>query len=302
MKYIKTILTSILIIFIISMLWLYWFMGVGDLEFSTKPRDPSFSLSLTGLSQMQFYENLRYRDSNISYKISDKCTLQKKSDATRAFEILENITILDFYDVNNNEEILVSCQSQQVPQGGFFVAGEGGPVNITKSGEFRVIEFGKILLIRDSKCSNPNVAIHEILHALGFGHSKNSDNIMYNTSKCSQEIGKEIPELINSLYSIPSEPDLVLENITPETHQRYLDINLSVKNSGLQDSEKSIVKIYADSEVIKSIDVKPLEIGTGIKFMLKNIPIKKFNELRVIIDYEFNELNKKNNEIVFEAS
>ena len=59
---------------------------------------------------------------------------------------------------------------------GLFIAGEGGPSNITKSGDFSVITHGSILLIKESKCERPNIAIHELLHALGFDHSENPNN------------------------------------------------------------------------------------------------------------------------------
>ena len=56
---------------------------------------------------------------------------------------------------------------------GKFIAGEGGPTNITVSGKYNVITHGSILLIRESRCSIPTIAIHELLHVLGFKHSNN---------------------------------------------------------------------------------------------------------------------------------
>ncbi|MBI2057345.1 matrixin family metalloprotease, partial [Candidatus Pacearchaeota archaeon] len=257
MKILETILIIIFLIFIVSILWIYWFTGFGDVQLlKSNSQDSNFSMNLTS-DNMQFYENLRYSDSKISYRIADKCTLQKKADAERAFEILENKTILDFYSVNNNEEILITCESRQKIKEDYFIAGEGGPVNISKAGQFNVILNGQVLLIRQSECANPNIALHEILHALGFGHSANENNIMYEISKCSQTLGEDIPRFIDELYSVPSKSDLAFEEVIPLIHDgKYLDLNMSIKNIGLKDSEKAFVNIYLDNEVFEKIELK----------------------------------------------
>ncbi len=302
MKILKVILFFLIIILIVSMLMIYWFQGVGEISLTQKPATSNFSLGVYDSSPLQFYENLRYSDSKISYRVADICTLQKRADAERAFEILEEQTILVFYDVKKNEEILITCEDAQRIEEDFFVAGEGGPVNITKSGQFSVVSYGQVLLIRQSECSNPNIALHEILHALGFDHSSNQNNIMYHVSSCSQTLGEDIPELINELYSIPSKTDLVLDEVYPVAQGRYLNVNMSIKNVGLIDSGPSEIKIYTDDIIVETIDVEPLGVGAGIKFIFQNLKLKKsdFNELRFVVEANFEELDKKNNEVIFE--
>lgn len=300
-----TILIILLLMSLIAVLGIYWFVGFEDIVLSSesKTQGSNFSLGINDSNNMQFYENIRYSDSAISYRIADVCTLQKKADAERAFEILEEETILTFYSVQDNEEILITCQSRQKIKEDFFIAGEGGPVNITKAGDFNVVLYGEVLLIRQSQCPNPNIALHEILHALGFDHSSNSNNIMYDVSKCSQTLGKDIPDLINQLYAIPSQSDLVLDEVSPVIHGKYLDVNISVKNSGLKRSEEFFINIYADDNLLETIDVQPLGIGFGMKFIFKNLQIKRtnFDELRFVIESDFEELDKANNEIIFEV-
>jgi len=292
----------LLIVAIASLLGIYWFTGFSEVSLSPKPESSNFSLGVSENSSLQFYENIRYSNSRISYRIADICTLQKKDDAKRAFQALEKATILDFYSVLDNEEILVTCQSRQKMKEELFVAGEGGPVDITKAGKFNVIHYGEILLIKQSACPNPNVAIHEILHALGFDHSNNENNIMYDTSKCSQTLGDDIPELINKLYLIPSNSDLVLDGVEPFVHGRYLDVNISIRNSGLKASEDTVINIYGGDKLLETIELQALDIGFGIKFTLQNLQIGKvnFDELRFVIESNFDELDKKNNEVVFE--
>lgn len=257
-------------------------------------------------NNMQFYKNLRYKDKKISYEISNEgCTLKKESSARRAFNILSNETALDFYAATTSEspEIFVSCQSTKKPKGEMFVAGEGGPINITKSGDFNVIHYGEVLLIEEEDCSRPNVAIHEILHAVGFKHSPNENNIMYSQSTCSQEIGEDIPNALNEIYSIPSLPDLTLEDVSVSTHDgQYLDYNATIRNEGLEDSGQFNLSVYKDSDLVKETKIDPLDIGFGTKLVSKNINLKNnnFEKLSLTIEYKSNEINKENNRVVFE--
>ncbi len=297
----KIIFSLLFIILSISMLVLYWFVPFKTIEFGIKPSNSNFSLNNYVTENMQFYQNMRYIDSKISYKIED-CSLQKRNDMERAFEIISNMTILNFYSVNNNEKISVTCDSKVKIEEGLFIAGEGGPTNITLAGKFNVILHGKILLIRESKCEKPNVALHELLHALGFNHSNNPNNIMYPISKCKQTVGLDIIELINKIYLIPSYPDLVFEDVSAMIHGRYLDVNMSIRNKGIKGSEEVKIIIYADDTFVKEIKLDALEVGYGRIIILNNIWVKKINinNLKFVIDSNFNELEKKNNEIILE--
>jgi hypothetical protein len=183
-----------------------------------------------------------------------------------------------------------------------FIAGEGGPTNITKGKDLNVIFQGTILLIRDSKCSEPNVALHELFHVLGFNHSENSNNIMYYVSKCRQEISDDMVDLINELYSIPSYADLSFEDVSANMNGKYLNTNFTIRNYGLKDTTSSKLKIYADGKEIKSIDIHPLEIGYGRSISLSNVFISQLNvnELEFLIETSFPELDKENNKIILE--
>ncbi len=297
----KIFLSLVFIMFAVSTLVLYWFVPFKITEFGIKPGNSNFSLNSYEGENMQFYANMRYPDSRISYKIIS-CPLQKKDDMERAFEIISNKSVLEFYPLEYNEEISVTCDSRNKIEEGLFIAGEGGPTNITKAGEFYVIFHGKILLIKESTCERPNIALHELLHALGFNHSKNSNNIMYYISKCKQTIGQDQIDLINKLYSIPSYPDLAFENVSAIMHGRYLDTNISIKNNGLKDAEEVRILIYADEKFVKEIDLDALKVGHGITIILSNVWVKEINvgELKFFIDSNFSELEKNNNVIVLE--
>ena len=297
-------LSMLLTLGIIAMLAIYFFLpfNFNTTEFLIKkPAHTNFSLNNSSLQDMQFYKNLIYPTKQISYKIS-ACHLQKEGPIERAFDIIENKTILDFRSVTTNEDISVRCDSKIKSEERFFIAGEGGPTNITITDNFNVILHGSVLLLRESKCSEPNIGLHEIFHALGFDHSSNPRNIMYNLSKCDQEISKDMINLIEEIYSYPSYADLAFQNVSAKMSGRFLDLNLTVKNNGLKKSENSIIKIYADEKLIEELDLEPMEIGTGRIVRLQNLLVTKIsiNELKLIIEYTHNELDKLNNEIVLE--
>jgi hypothetical protein len=297
----KIFLSALFILVVILLLIIYWFIPFNATEYKIKSGHFNFTLNNFDETEMQFYQNMRYPDSKISYRIYD-CPLKKKNDMEEAFIILSNKTLLEFYSVETNEEIFVTCDDKNRIEEGLFIAGEGGPTNITPAGDFNVIAHGTILLIKESKCERPNIALHELLHTLGFEHSQNPSNIMYPISGCAQTIGDDIIELINELYSIPNYPDLAFENISAVMNGRYLNANISIRNNGLEKSEETKIKIYADEKFAKEIVSSPLEIGHGSIILLKNILINKisFNELIFYIDYNFNELKKENNKVVLE--
>lgn len=290
----------ILINFIlIAMIFFYFINSNEKIELNLKEVNHNFTIE-NQTTKMQFYENMRFPSKNISYKINENCSLKKKNDMETAFEIIENLTILSFYPVNESEEITIECDEKNKIEEGLFIAGEGGPTNITLTDNYNVILHGNILLIKDSTCPNPNVAMHELLHVLGFDHSENENNLMYPISKCSQTIGEEIPLLIEELYKEESLPDLSIEEATARLEGRNLNLNISIRNEGLKESEKAKIIIYSENKTIKEFDLEPIKIGHGIKIKMTNIrtPKIKIEELQITIETNSEELDKSNNEIL----
>ncbi len=294
----KTILVLVLIFILMSLTFLY-FVPLNTINFSTS--NYNFSI-IQGNETMQFYPNMRFPTAEISYKISD-CPLKKQNDMEFAFTIMENLTSLRFYPVSNNEGISITCQDKPIASGGgLFTAGEGGPTNITIAGRFNVITHGEILLIKESTCPKPNVALHELFHVLGFQHSTNPDNIMYNISKCEETIGDDMIQLINNLYLIPSSPDLAFEDASATMSGRFLDVNMTITNIGLNEAGSSKVDIYTDGNLLKEIDLEPFAMGNGRIITIENIFVSQINinEIELVINNDFNELSKDNNNLTLE--
>ncbi len=299
----KSVLGYLMAIMLIALLAFYWIVPLQNIDFGawSSGGNSNFSLNNSANTSMQFYQNMRYSYTNISYRIIN-CSIKRTDDMKTAFSTIQNLTPIKFYPVPNNEQISVACDyATQIAQGepGYFVAGEGGPTNITVSGDFNVIEHGSVLLLRDSACARPNIAIHELLHALGFNHSVNPNNIMYPVSSCQQTIGQDTVDTLNHLYSYPNLPDLAFENVSATMNGPYLNMNFTVRNEGLVPAPSSAVNVYADGKQVYTMPLNTLEIGEGRQIFVTNVFLlqKNINQLNFVINANFEELDKTNNEV-----
>lgn len=227
----------------------------------------------------QFYSNMRYKDKRISYSISDVCDANKKEDVGEAFSLISEKTILEFYNSKEGEiEVLCSNIAPRPEEEGHFVAGEGGPSEIINTTNFAVILSGKVSLFRQNECKKPNVALHEILHSLGFDHNTNQKSIMYPVTKCDQEMDNYIANEINRLYSIDSAADLAVEQVSANKTGAYLNFEIKIANVGVQDSESSELLVYADNKLVKEYPLELIEIGTRKILSVYNLKVARSAE------------------------
>ncbi|MDP3987129.1 MAG: matrixin family metalloprotease [Nanoarchaeota archaeon] len=293
--------TSFITFVILASLLVFYFLPIGEIvEFSVSGSDSNnFTIGNSTESQaMQFYSNMRYPERDISYNI-EGCPVAKSDEMLRAFDLVESFTILNFHEVEEEEQITVTCDSSTRSEGRAFIAGEGGVTNVTSSGEFNVISKGQVLLLRESKCSNPIVGTHELLHALGFDHSENSNNIMYPTVNCKQNISEDMIEHINWIYSFPSLPDLLFEDASASMQGNYLSTSMTIRNHGLVESPPSKLIINANGKEVKEFDIEKISVGGGRVITLTNVFITKSNieEIELLIENSLEEMDKNNNRI-----
>jgi len=269
-----------------------------DYDFIEEPVGPSFP------GESQFYQNMRFQSDEISYSIGDECNEDKIRNIDMALERLEDETLLRFYK-ESDAQIKARCEHREEPvPGEYFVAGEGGPTKIINTSLFYVIEEGEILLLYDqNKCNDYNIELHELLHVLGFKHSENPDSVMYNTTKCGQELTSDIVEKINNLYSVESLPDMIFIEVEANKTGRYLGFRASVKNRGLIDAEEVNLSIYSKEEnqnfkKFETFDLGEVRYGSGKMFQASNVELPSRN----VVEFKFvieagDEINYENSEI-----
>ena len=223
-------------------------------------------------SSIQFYPRMRFKQSMITYGFESACTSEKEDQVVRAFNNLEDKTILEF-ETSSDPEIDITC-SDLAPEPqtkGHFVAGEGEPTEIINNTLYAVILKGKISLYRNEKCEEPNIATHEILHVLGFDHNGNPKSILYPTLNCEQTIDQYLIDEINDLYKPKSAPDLIIEKVSASLAGRYLSFEIEILNQGLQDAPNILLGVYGDDDFEEVFVIGNIPIGTKKMLTVQNV-------------------------------
>ncbi|MBS3090079.1 matrixin family metalloprotease [Candidatus Pacearchaeota archaeon] len=256
-------------------------------------------------SSLQFYSNMRFQDRHINYMISGACDEERISSIKKAFEIIEQDTILEFSESGQMSEMYVTCSdvSPNSENKRHFIAGEGGPTFIVNTSLYSLIFNGTIALYRSEKCDRPQIALHEIFHVLGFDHSSNQDSIMYPVTNCRQEIDNSIIEEINRLYEDEPLPDLALSEAYATIRGRYLYFNISISNYGLLDSDNMTLNVKSIGNVIKQFPLGSLQVGRKKIFNAGNIRISKdAGEIEFEVIGNREEISLENNKVILSPS
>jgi hypothetical protein len=263
--------------------------------------------SFEGVSQ--FYPNMKFNHNNISYLIHSDCPDDKKEAMIQAFDLLSSkVGTINFSNSESaNPDIEVFCSEQEKLTPGktdFFIAGEGGAKEIVPTGRYNVINRGVILLYGNPqnaiKCKWPNTELHELIHVFGFDHSKDEKSLMYPyLNSCLQELDSSIINELKSLYSQDNLPDLYFDNVSAVKKGRYLDFNITIKNSGDTPAENVSYNVLDDGKVVETKKLDDLKFGAGIVLSVVNFKLINSNskEIRFVIDYYNNvsEIDKSNN-------
>lgn len=217
---------------------------------------------------IQFYPNMRYKEPTIPYTLSQNCSQIKKNDIESAFRILESKTPLLFIQDDSDPSLFITCRSTPIKpdQEGHYIAGEGGPTKVINTSRFAIILAGEVAIFRDEKCESPQVALHEILHALGFDHNNNKSSIMNPITECDQQIDLYILQEISRLYATPSLPDISIETIKANKTGRELNFELVAINQGLRTVDNVNLELTSNGKTLASYNLGKFDMGTRKKY------------------------------------
>jgi len=255
----------------------------------------------------QFYTNMKFNHNDISYAFLPNCGSAEKARMKEAFqEVSLRITKISFREVSSQGDITISCtEKSENIQEDFFVAGEGGAKEIIPTGRYNIINQGIIYLYdnpkkRTVKCDYPNIEVHELMHVFGFDHSENKDSLMYPVlDTCDQTLDESIAKDLNELYSHKNAADLYFENVYVVKKGRYLDFNVTIKNSGAVNSDYTELHVLDNGEIIESYDIEPIKYGGGLFLQINNLRLERRNpsSIQFVIDMEtvVDEIDEDNN-------
>ena len=255
---------------------------------------------------IQFFPNMKFNHNTISYEIDPICSPNERSRMIEAFNDLAlKIGSISFKEIISGADIEISCSKDQKegPNKDYFIAGEGGAKEIIQTGRYNVIANGTVLLYKENggqECDWANVELHELIHVFGFGHSDNPDSLMYPyLENCNQELDDSIIQELRRLYAEENLADLFFGEVNAVKKGRYLDFNLTIKNSGLVNSEKTQFSVLDDGVIAENFDLDEINYGAGIIIEIKNLKLKSRNpdEIRFVIDREelVDEIDEDNN-------
>jgi len=253
----------------------------------------------------QFYQNMKFNHNDISYSIGLNCADEKKQRVLEAFEeISMKVSEISFFPVSLNPDIRVSCsfEDKEALDEDYFIAGEGGAKEIIQTGDYNVITHGVILLYEESKnakkCDWPNVEIHELMHVFGFDHSEDENSLMFPfLESCSQKLDLSITNKLKQLYSEENLAELYFDDISAMRKGKYLDFNMTVKNSGTIDSSNISLTILDDGDLVETRDIGKIRYGGGISLRITNLKLlhRDPDEITFILNRD-NSVKEKNNE------
>lgn len=292
------VLIVLLIILIGIVAYLSYFVLVNfySAPVSLQPEYTGSSINFSQSPIEQFYPNMRFKNSSISYYFTNACPDKRKEEMVLAFRYLENATgDMSFYEQNGGE-IEISCgDNYPADSGGFFVAGEGGPKSVINGSLFNVILNGQIFLLSSDTCSY-NVELHELFHVLGYmNHSQNPKDIMYNVTSCGQQVDPRMILKLRELYSFESLSDLYFDNVVAVKKGRYLNLNFTVRNQGLDTADNVSVDVLSGNSKIEEFDLGDINIGEGKIFSVENLGIPMNTESINLTARDGRELDLSNN-------
>ena len=307
----QAILNIVLFLLLVAVLFIAGYLLYLNLPGEPQVLDvviPSSVLEVSNLSSAvgQFYPNMKFNHDYISYNIASDCSREKKYRMIEAFDELKNkVGIISFYSSINNPDIEVSCSesTKHSIEKDYFIAGEGGAKEIIQTGRYNVITQGVILLYGEKKgieCDWPNVELHELLHVFGFDHSPDENSLMFQyLESCSQKLDESIINTLKELYSKENLPDLYFNNVTGVKKGRYLDFNVTVKNSGTIDAENVFLAVFDGEDRLDNFDLKNIDFGAGISFSAQNLKLnsRSSNNIKLVIDADnlVKEIDEENN-------
>lgn len=147
--------------------------------------------------------NPKWYTDKLTFAIPGECSSLQRSKMLDAFSYLLNNTktSLSFAEVQDGcPDIIVRCLSANIVP--TLEEGVGEAVVTHKDeGYYSVITKAEISLsMGDQLCPRPNVQLHELLHAFGFGHTRDLTDLMHERFGCLKDMKSGLKSDLAQIY------------------------------------------------------------------------------------------------------
>lgn len=307
-------LTSLILFLLLVGLGFCAYEIYQDLPLNSKELSLNFNLDSpiptnTSSRLAQFAPNMRFNTNNLSYFFQPGCTDERKDQMRTAFSMISSNTgVIHFYElssISKEPEIIVYCsesskRSNEDEDHNSFIAGEGGPTKFLNIAPYPLIIQGEIQLYSSkysTKCSEPLVELHELLHVFGYDHISDKNSVLYPYLSCNQKFQDEIINDLIRLYSEPAMAELYISNISASVAGKYLNFNIEVMNSGLIYANNVSVRVSNGNNLIKSFKFEDLTPGLIRTLSIQNLelPSNRITSLKFEVMTSSPEYSLENN-------
>lgn len=304
------LLIVLLSVFAFLIYTLYQYIPGEPQEMNAVLETPKLETRNLSYTVKQFYPNMKFNHNSISYTIDSQCSQGQSQMMLLAFsELASKVGEINFVSLaspGNTPDIEVSCSGDAKPftEKDFFIAGEGGAKEIIKTERYNVITQGIVLLYDTEQtavqCDWPNLEMHELLHVFGFEHSQDKNSLMYPyLESCDQKLDDSIVQDLKELYSRENLPDLYFGDVQAVKKGRYLDFNVTVKNSGDVYARGVSLTVLDSGEELENFFLDDIPFGGGVNFQVSNLRLRSrsSSDIEIVLDNynSIKEIDKANN-------
>lgn len=286
-----TKLINFLLFILLIFLGFYGYNFYQDLPLEERKLTINFQQELpetinTSSTLEQFAPNMRFNTSKLSYHFLGECTSDRKISMKKAFTMItEKTQIINFYEIQDliqESDIIITCSesSKEIDSEEktkrTFIAGEGGPTKFLELSPYSLILQGEIQLYSSkyqTKCSDPLVELHELLHVFGYNHINDKTSILYPYLSCDQEFKQSIVQDLIGLYSESAKAELSIANISASKSGKYLNFYVELRNNGLISANNVSLEVSAENRLVKSFEIEELSPGLMRSLQLTNLPL-----------------------------
>ncbi|MBI4018577.1 MAG: matrixin family metalloprotease, partial [Candidatus Aenigmarchaeota archaeon] len=144
------------------------------------------------------------------------------------------------------------------------------------------------------------LAMHELGHVLGFGHSAARNSVMWPRFGCLTNNVSEIVHDVKEIYK-NYKPDLAVSSAAASMQGAAVKVEADIINEGPKLAENVTLAIYINGKQAHAEEAGDIDTGYALKATSLLPTRQRIDEIKVEARYDGDELTKENNVVVLKA-